>query len=71
MAYWSHFDVYLPNELSAGIRAYSNTITIKCEFDPTGEEGEFQKYMQTCLSEWFDGAKVTDITNQAYQEVED
>lgn len=53
------FDVNHPGEMAAGIWGYSDTVTVKVENDPGGDDGEFEQYMRDCLAEWFDGAKVT------------
>lgn len=54
------YAVYFPGESGAGLRSYTDVITIHVESgDPGGEAGDFQKEMGLCLEEWFDGAKIT------------
>lgn len=53
------FEVNMPSELAAGLRGFTDTVTVTVESgDPTGEPGEFAQYMRDCLAEWFDGAGV-------------
>jgi hypothetical protein len=49
----------VPSELSAGLRGYSDEITISVlSGDPGGEDGEFNEFVKDFLNEWFDGAKI-------------
>ena len=41
-----------------GIIGEDTEVNIEVEYDPGGEEGEFDNYMRACLSDWFDGASV-------------
>jgi hypothetical protein len=51
-----------PDDLSAGIRGFTDTIVIDVESgDPGGKSGEFTDFMRDSLTEWYDGAKVTII----------
>jgi len=53
-------DVYFPGDLSAGMRAYSEAITIAVDSgDPRGDAGEFERHMMHALADWYDGAQVT------------
>jgi len=59
------FDVEHPGELQAGIRAYSDRVTVTVDSgDPGGYPGEpygpseFESYIYKAISEWFDGAAV-------------
>lgn len=52
------FDVQFFGEYSAGLRAYTNVVTVEVEADPGGDPGEFQVHIQDSLKEWFDGASV-------------
>jgi hypothetical protein len=53
------FDVEHPGELQAGIRAYSDTVTVTVDSgDPGGSPDEFTEEMQRFLLAWFDGAAV-------------
>jgi hypothetical protein len=53
------FDVEHPGELQAGIRAYSDCVTVTVDSgDPGGDPSEFQTFILELLSEWFDGAAV-------------
>jgi hypothetical protein len=53
-----HFDINHPGEIGAGIRGYTEHVTVNVEHDPGGEDGEFFEFMAQCLAEWFDGASV-------------
>jgi len=56
------FEIDSPQELSAGLRGFTDTITITVDSgDAGGEEGEFEKYIQNALLEWYDGATVTPV----------
>ena len=53
------FDVEHPGELQAGIRAYSDRVTVTVDSgDPGGDPGEFETFIQESLSQWFDGAAI-------------
>ncbi|MDD2869632.1 hypothetical protein [Neomegalonema sp.] len=56
------YDVYVPSEYSAGIRGFTDTVTVIIESgDPGGEkDGEysFVEEMRKFLNEWYDGGKV-------------
>lgn len=53
------FDVEHPGELQAGLRAYSDRVTVTVDSgDPGGDPGEFETFIQESLSQWFDGAAV-------------
>lgn len=53
------FDVIHPGERGAGIRAYSDTVTVTVDSgDPGGVQDEFTEEMQKFLLQWFDGAAV-------------
>ena len=53
------FDVYHSGEYAAGIRSYSERVTVLVESDPGGIPGEFAAHMRDALTEWFDGARLT------------
>ena len=54
------FEIYHPGEPGAGIRSYSETITMFIHSgDPGGEDGEFAEEMRKFLAEWFDSAGVS------------
>jgi hypothetical protein len=54
------FDIYFPGEIGAGLRSYSDKVSISCESDQWGgEPNEFCEYIKGCLAEWYDGASVT------------
>jgi hypothetical protein len=60
------FDIDMPEELEAGIRGFSDVVTIEVEsgspgepIEPTDPEDYFDGFMRSCLAQWFDGAKVT------------
>jgi hypothetical protein len=53
------FDIQHPGELQAGLRAYSERVTVTVDSgDAGGEPGEFETFIQESLSQWFDGAAV-------------
>lgn len=53
------FDIFHNGDYSAGIREYSQVVTVRCEFgDFGGEEGEFIDFMKEVLLEWYDGANI-------------
>ena len=53
------FSIYHPGERMAGIRAFEDNIKIIIESgDPGGEPGEFEKYIQKFLKEWYDAEVV-------------
>ena len=57
------YDIYVPSEHGAGIRGYSDTVTITIDSgDPGGDEtgpDSFKEFMTASLKEWFDGAHVS------------
>ena len=54
------FDIYFPGEIGAGLRSFSDEVTVTCKSGQWGgEPGEFESYMRDCLKEWYDGATVT------------
>ena len=57
-----HFEVNVPSEYSAGIRGFSDSITVIIgSGDPGGEPEEFAKEMRKFLENWYDGGKITII----------
>ena len=53
------FDIQHPGELQAGLRAYSDTVTVTVDSGDDGAGPEvFAEYMRKSLSQWFDGAAV-------------
>lgn len=53
------FSIYNPGEYSAGIRSFHDRIRVTVDSgNPGGEKGDFEKYMQECLQEWYDGSHV-------------
>ena len=53
------FDINHSGEKAAGISAYSDVVTVDVESGcPGGEKGEFEEYIQDCLTHWYDGALV-------------
>lgn len=52
------FDVDGPEDASAGLRAYTNRLTVTTSDHPGGEPGEFEKFLTSMLAEWFDGARI-------------
>lgn len=54
-----NYCVLHPGELAAGVRGYSETVTVTVESgDPGGEPGEFAGALWVFLKDWFDGAHV-------------
>lgn len=59
------YDIYSPSELSAGIRAYSDTVTVTVHSgDIGGLDEEFEEHIRASLREWFDGASVTIVDGE-------
>ena len=57
------FNLDKPDEMAAGIRGYFDTIYMILDSGfPGGEPGEFEAFMMAALAEWFDGAKIQQIT---------
>jgi hypothetical protein len=53
------YDIVHPGEREAGLRAYSDTVTVTVDSgDPGGVQDEFTEEMQKFLLQWFDGAAV-------------
>jgi hypothetical protein len=53
------FDIEHPSELSAGLRGYSERVTVTVDSGDDGAgPGVFAEYMRKSLSQWFDGAAV-------------
>ena len=53
------YDIEHPGEPEAGLRAYSEQVTVTVDSgDPGGSPDEFQEHIQQSLSDWFDGAAV-------------
>ena len=60
MAKTFKFHIECPEELNAGLRGYSDDITLTVDSgDPGGKSGEFENDMIDFLKEWYDGAKIT------------
>ena len=54
------YEIENPGEYEAGIPGFTDTVTIKVSSgDPGGEAGEFADFMRQALSEWYDGAIVS------------
>ena len=54
------FEIYYQGEIGAGLRSFSDEVSITCKSGQWGgEPGEFEEYMRDCLKEWYDGATVT------------
>lgn len=53
------FNIHMPSELSAGLRGFTDTVTIFVESgDPGGVPGEFEEHCKEMLQEWYDGAGI-------------
>jgi hypothetical protein len=47
------FDVYMPSELQAGLRGFTDTIRVTVESgEPGGSRGDFIEHMREALTEW-------------------
>lgn len=58
-----HFQITHPGELAAGIRSYTERVSITVESgNPGGDAGEFFAFMRDSLADWFDGARVAEET---------
>lgn len=56
-----HFQIHHPGELAAGIRSYTERVSITVESgDPGGIRGDFSEHIKDALADWFDGATVTE-----------
>jgi hypothetical protein len=54
------FQIYFPGETGAGLRSFSDLITITVDSgDAGGDAGEFEQHMLLTLQEWYPGASVT------------
>ena len=54
------FDIYVPGEYSAGIRGFTDAITVMVDSgDPGGIPGEFEEFIIEALAEWYDGGVVS------------
>lgn len=53
------FDVNVPDDLSAGLHGFSDTLTLTVESgDLGGTEQEFVEYFRSAIAEWFDTNRV-------------
>lgn len=53
------FDIDMPDEHAAGIRGFTDTITVNVESgNPGGDPGEFEGFMLQALEDWYDGGHV-------------
>lgn len=49
------FDICVPGEYAAGIRGFTDIVTITVDSgDPGGSPGEFEAHMRLALVEWYD-----------------
>lgn len=56
------YNIYVPSELSAGLRSVSDTVTVIVESGmPGGSKGEFQEHIKKSLEEWYDGGAVIEV----------
>jgi hypothetical protein len=56
------FVIDFPQELSAGFCGFTDVVTIAVRSgDPGGEPGEFEQYIRSALSDWYDGANINKI----------
>jgi hypothetical protein len=54
------FHICYPGELAAGMRAFDDEVSIRCDSGNFGgDEDEFADFMKAVLTEWYDGATVT------------
>ena len=58
------FYINHPGEEEAGMRPFSDEIRITVESgEPGGAKGEFTEFMRQSLSDWYDGASVSEEKN--------
>ena len=54
------FTIRHPGEVGAGLRSFTDEVTVTCKSGQWGgEPGEFEAYIRDCLVQWYDGAAVT------------
>lgn len=54
-----NFEITHPGEMGAGIRPYTESVTVIVGDDPGGDDNNpFEKFMTESLMQWFDGAFV-------------
>lgn len=54
------YEVVAPGEPGAGIRGFTDSVMVLLESgNPGGDQGDFEGHLRAALSEWYDGAKVT------------
>lgn len=59
MKYKLKYSVYMPSELSPGLRGFNDFITITIDSgDPGGLKDEFADYFLESLKDWYSGATV-------------
>lgn len=66
MAKSFEFVINFGGEVRAGLRPFSDVITVIVDSDdPGGDPGEFESFMIESLREWYDGASVS--TEEEYK----
>lgn len=65
------FHIRHPGEPGAGIRSFTETVTISAENDFGGTSSDRTDYFRKALEDWFDGARVqTEVEFNAEMEAE-
>lgn len=60
-----YYEVVAPGEPGAGIRGFTDTVTVLLESgNPGGDPGDFEGHLRAALKEWYDGAKVTQVESK-------
>lgn len=53
------YNIEYRGEVAAGIRPFDDEVTVTVESgDPGGDDGEFARFLQECLGDWYDGANI-------------
>lgn len=56
------FEIYYPGEKAAGLRSFTDTVTVSCDSNEWGgAPGEFEQFTKESLETWYDGANVRRI----------
>jgi len=60
-----YYEVVAPGELGAGIRGFTDSVTVLLESgNPGGDPGDFAGHIRSVLREWYDGAKITQVESK-------
>lgn len=59
------YEVVAPGEPGAGIRGFTDSVTVLLESgNPGGDPGDFKGHLRAALNQWYDGAKVTQVDSK-------